>query len=319
MGYGLHLPRTSQNGNQVHQDDPVNEVVRDAFGVQDDNFTAEVQGPEPVFFRNDAAWEFFSLMDESDRPLYQGCQKYSKLSFLIKLYHIKCMCGITDKAMSMFPGITSRCFPDADIPSSFYEAEREEAEEETCKDSKITTSTYNSNPVDLVPALLIMAALDFSCYYESCENYDVFISFRGSDIRHGFLSHMQNELARNNVDVYVDERMERGKEISTALKVAIGASAISLVIFSQGYASSTWCLEELVKIMECRKIHGQTVIPVFYNIDPSHVKRQLGTYSDAFAKHEENFQNTSEKLQSWRSALTKTATLSGYPYLSDNQ
>ncbi|KAI9095433.1 hypothetical protein K1719_026467 [Acacia pycnantha] len=42
MRYGLHLPRTSQVGNQVHQDDPVNEVVRDAFGVQDDNFTAEV-------------------------------------------------------------------------------------------------------------------------------------------------------------------------------------------------------------------------------------------------------------------------------------
>ncbi|KAI9085502.1 hypothetical protein K1719_032569 [Acacia pycnantha] len=42
MGYGLHLPRTSQVGNQVHQDDPVNEAVRDAFGVQDDNFTAEV-------------------------------------------------------------------------------------------------------------------------------------------------------------------------------------------------------------------------------------------------------------------------------------
>ncbi|KAI9116770.1 hypothetical protein K1719_012136 [Acacia pycnantha] len=31
----------------------------------------EVQGPEPVFFRNDAAREFFILMDESDRPLYQ--------------------------------------------------------------------------------------------------------------------------------------------------------------------------------------------------------------------------------------------------------
>ncbi|KAI9122686.1 hypothetical protein K1719_006526 [Acacia pycnantha] len=46
MGYGLHLPRTSEVGNQVHQDDPVNEAVRDAFGVQDDNFTAEVQGPD---------------------------------------------------------------------------------------------------------------------------------------------------------------------------------------------------------------------------------------------------------------------------------
>ncbi|KAI9072721.1 hypothetical protein K1719_045322 [Acacia pycnantha] len=44
MGYGLHLPRTSQVGNQVHQDDPVNEAVRDAFGVRDDNFTASASG-----------------------------------------------------------------------------------------------------------------------------------------------------------------------------------------------------------------------------------------------------------------------------------
>ncbi|KAI9102366.1 hypothetical protein K1719_023568 [Acacia pycnantha] len=123
MGYGLHLPRTSQVGNQVHQDDPVNEAVRDAFGVQDDNFTAKC-GVEPRFLQNDAAREFFSLMDESDCPLYQGCHKYSKLSFLIKLYHIKCMCGITDKAMSMFLELLRDAFPDADIPPSFYEAKK---------------------------------------------------------------------------------------------------------------------------------------------------------------------------------------------------
>ncbi|KAK4269219.1 hypothetical protein QN277_022407 [Acacia crassicarpa] len=156
-------------------------------------------------------------------------------------------------------------------------------------------------------------------YLESCKKYDVFISFRGSDVRPGFLSHMKNELVRNDVDVFVDERIERGQEISTALKVAIGASEISLVIFSQGYACSTWCLEELVKIMECKEFQRQTVIPIFYNIDLSHVRKQLGTYSDAFAKHEESFLYTSEKLQSWRSALTKTANLSGYEYLSDNQ
>ncbi|KAI9077747.1 hypothetical protein K1719_040233 [Acacia pycnantha] len=78
MGYGLHLPRTSEVGNQVHQDDPVNEAVRDAFGVQDDNFTEEVQ----------------------------------------------CMCGITDKAMSMFLELLRDAFPDANIPSSFYEAKK---------------------------------------------------------------------------------------------------------------------------------------------------------------------------------------------------
>ncbi|KAI9092529.1 hypothetical protein K1719_027657 [Acacia pycnantha] len=70
MGYGLHLPRTSQVGNQVHQDDPVNEVVRDAFGVQDDNFTAEVQG-QNCFLQERCSSGIFSLMDESDRPLYQ--------------------------------------------------------------------------------------------------------------------------------------------------------------------------------------------------------------------------------------------------------
>ncbi|KAI9100207.1 hypothetical protein K1719_024425 [Acacia pycnantha] len=90
----------------------------------DDNFTKQRCRSEPRFLQNDAAWEFFSLMDEIDRPLCQGCQKYSKLSFLIKLYHIKCMCGITDKAMSMFLELLRDAFPDADIPPSFYEAKK---------------------------------------------------------------------------------------------------------------------------------------------------------------------------------------------------
>ncbi|KAI9090240.1 hypothetical protein K1719_028786 [Acacia pycnantha] len=46
--YGDHLPQISQVANQVNQNDPVNEAVRDAFGFQDNNFTAEVQGPELV-------------------------------------------------------------------------------------------------------------------------------------------------------------------------------------------------------------------------------------------------------------------------------
>ena len=65
MRYVDHLPQTSQVGNQLDQVDPVNEAVRNAFGIHDDNFTAEVQGPEPVFFRNEATREFFNLMDES--------------------------------------------------------------------------------------------------------------------------------------------------------------------------------------------------------------------------------------------------------------
>ncbi|KAI9090882.1 hypothetical protein K1719_028367 [Acacia pycnantha] len=68
MRYGDHVPRSSQVANQVDQNDPVNEVVRDAFGFQDDNFTAEVQGAEHVFFRNDAAQldENVNLEDADD-------------------------------------------------------------------------------------------------------------------------------------------------------------------------------------------------------------------------------------------------------------
>ena len=42
MRYDDHLPRSSQVGVQEDQDDPINVAIRDAFGFQDDNFTAKV-------------------------------------------------------------------------------------------------------------------------------------------------------------------------------------------------------------------------------------------------------------------------------------
>ncbi|KAI9119796.1 hypothetical protein K1719_009185 [Acacia pycnantha] len=144
------------------------------------------------------------------------------------------------------------------------------------------------------------------------ERYDVFISFRGSDIRHGFLSHLTKQLRQEGIDVYVDEMLERGDEISTSLLEAIERSIIALVIFSKDYASSRWCLEELVKIMECKEFHNQIVIPIFYNVDPSHVRHQEGKYANAFAQHEQKFKDDLMKLQVWKSVLKETADLSGY-------
>ncbi|CAL0324079.1 unnamed protein product [Lupinus luteus] len=141
--------------------------------------------------------------------------------------------------------------------------------------------------------------------------YDVFISFRGTDIRYGFLSHLKKELRQKQVDAYVDDRLESGDEISPALVKAIEQSLISLIIFSKDYASSKWCLEELVKIVECMERNKQIVIPVFYNVDPSDVRHQKGTYGDAFAIHQKKKRNLS-KLQNWRSALNIAANLSGF-------
>ena len=143
------------------------------------------------------------------------------------------------------------------------------------------------------------------------KKYEVFLNFRGLDIRDGFLSHLRRALDQEKIDYFVDdENLQRGNEISPALLAAIRQSEISLVIFSENYASSRWCLEELAHIIECMKNHKQIVIPVFYKIDPSSVRYQKGSYKDAFVQHQRRVDT--RKLQKWRDALTDAAELAGF-------
>ena len=88
---------------------------------------------------------------------------------------------------------------------------------------------------------------------------------------------------------------------------AIKASAISVIIFSEDYASSRWCLDELAEILECKNEYAQIVIPVFYRVDPSDVRNQTGSFGDSFSKLEERFEQNSEKLQTWRKGLREAA------------
>ncbi|KAK2639210.1 hypothetical protein Ddye_027005 [Dipteronia dyeriana] len=82
--------------------------------------------------------------------------------------------------------------------------------------------------------------------------YDVFLSFRGNDTRNNFTSHLHKALHDKKIETFIDYQLKRGDEISPSLLNAIEESRISVVIFSKDYASSRWCLEELVKILECR-------------------------------------------------------------------
>ena len=140
-------------------------------------------------------------------------------------------------------------------------------------------------------------------------SYDVFVSFAGLDVRCGFLSHLIEAFKEKGIDAYVDDRINRGEEISRALPKAIEESQISLVIFSKNYSSSNWCLEELAKIIECMEQNKQIVIPVFYHIEPSDVRNQHGDYGIPFAKHERRYDITT--VTNWKTASKKTATISG--------
>nr|XP_028958143.1 disease resistance protein TAO1-like isoform X2 [Malus domestica] len=146
------------------------------------------------------------------------------------------------------------------------------------------------------------------------EKYDVFISFRGEDTRLGITSHLRAALLQKKLETYIDNRLKRGEEIRPALLEAIEKSTISVIIFSQNYASSTWCLDELEHILECKERYGQMVIPIFFDINPSHVRNQHGSYADAFAQLEKRFHNSIHKVHKWRDVLTTAANLSGFDY-----
>ncbi|KAG4380657.1 hypothetical protein GLYMA_16G215000v4 [Glycine max] len=144
--------------------------------------------------------------------------------------------------------------------------------------------------------------------------YDVFLSFRGLDTRHGFTGNLYKALDDRGIYTFIDDQeLPRGDEITPALSKAIQESRIAITVLSQNYASSSFCLDELVTVLLCKR-KGLLVIPVFYNVDPSDVRQQKGSYGEAMAKHQKRFKAKKEKLQKWRMALHQVADLSGYHF-----
>ncbi|XP_008245069.1 PREDICTED: TMV resistance protein N-like [Prunus mume] len=150
----------------------------------------------------------------------------------------------------------------------------------------------------------------------SSSPYDVFLSFRGEDTRTNFTDHLRNALVGKGIHTFIDDdELPRGEEIAPALIKAIEDSRISLIVFSENYASSRWCLDELVEILRCKQSKQQIVWPIFYRVNPSHVRNQTNKFGDAFnGLIESKFKDNEKKVLIWREALTKAANLSGHPF-----
>ncbi|XP_039118048.1 uncharacterized protein LOC120253911 [Dioscorea cayenensis subsp. rotundata] len=116
-------------------EDPIRDMVNDAFGVHepisDEGFHTVNEGVRQIYEEilnvnqtRNATDEFYELSNDGQQPLYEGCENYSKLSFILKLYHIKCLCGMSDKAMTMILELLRDTFPHIKILSSFYDAKK---------------------------------------------------------------------------------------------------------------------------------------------------------------------------------------------------
>lgn len=118
--------------------------------------------------------------------------------------------------------------------------------------------------------------------------YQVFLSFRGIDTRHGFTGNLYKALIDNGIHTFIDDNdLQRGDEIAPSLVKAIQESRIFIPVFSINYASSSFCLDELVHIIHSFKTKRHLVLPVFYDMEPTHQRHQNGSYGEALARHEE--------------------------------
>lgn len=149
--------------------------------------------------------------------------------------------------------------------------------------------------------------------------YHVFLSFRGEDTRKNFTDHLYTALVNAGLHTFRDDdEIERGGDIKSELDRAIKQSRSSVVVLSKDYASSGWCLDELVMIVERNRTDELVLFPVFYDVDPSCVRNQTGSVGKAFDEHKKRFEaetderkkkHLREKMEGWRAALREVADL----------
>ncbi|KAL3727592.1 hypothetical protein ACJRO7_032345 [Eucalyptus globulus] len=109
-----------------------------------------------------------------------------------------------------------------------------------------------------------------------------------------------------------DEDLRKGEEFGPKLLQAMEQSKISMPIFSKGYASSIWCLKELVNMVECQKTKGQKIMPIFYDVAPSEVRHLTGGYGEAFHSHEKKKRHDEKIVQEWKDALAVVGQINGW-------
>ena len=128
---------------------------------------------------------------------------------------------------------------------------------------------------------------------------EVFISFHAEDTRTRFTGHLFAALERKRIRAY------RGEFIQAELMKAIETSRIAVVVFSKNYATSNWCLDELVKIMKCKRVLNQMVLPIFYDVSPSEVRKHKGNLAEAILNGSE------DNVNIWKATLKDVANLAG--------
>eukprot|EP00253_Pinus_taeda_P005738 PITA_05738 len=155
--------------------------------------------------------------------------------------------------------------------------------------------------------------------------YDVFINYRGPDCKKTLATDLYNCLRGYGLQVFLDQQeWQGGDALDSQIKGAIQKASVHLAIFSENYAQSSWCLDELVLMFRS----GATIIPVYYgSVKPSHLRwvgvKPEGRYAQDLLELEqkttfdiETRQNKPryrpDTVKEWRQALSQAADIIGF-------
>ncbi|OIT08864.1 hypothetical protein A4A49_63939, partial [Nicotiana attenuata] len=106
---------SSANSDLGNDDDATFEMLHDMYhGVPIDNIThdpsdesAESRYEEP----NAEAKSFYRLLKDAEQKLYPDCEKFSKLSFVMRLFQMKCLHGWSNTSLDSLLKLLSDAFP----------------------------------------------------------------------------------------------------------------------------------------------------------------------------------------------------------------
>lgn len=128
------------------------------------------------------------------------------------------------------------------------------------------------------------------------------------------MSHLKAALERRGIRTFVDYILDEGKEILPAITEVIEQSNIAVVVVSQNFHTSPWCLNELVKILKCQKKRGLSIFPIFWGIDARELREQSSPFVENIGQGEEGFkQENLHQVQRWRKALQAVGRIIGFP------
>ncbi|CAA7053527.1 unnamed protein product [Microthlaspi erraticum] len=136
--------------------------------------------------------------------------------------------------------------------------------------------------------------------------HQVFINFRGDQLRNNFISHLVKALEGCGINFFIDTFAEKGEDIKNLFK-RIEESRVALAIFSTRYTESTWCLDELVKINQRVDLGMIKVLPIFYKVPTKSVKQLVGDFGNNFRDREREHKNEQPKIDIWKEALERVS------------